>query len=112
MRAVRSRLPAARAAHVTGSQREWLCNPRAPSGLHGVRRVPARVSRFLFRDLPIRDTGCARNRGDVVTRALLEGSEAIARAALAAGCRFFAGYPMTPFTELLEHFAALLPESG
>jgi len=47
-----------------------------------------------------------------VTRALLEGSEAIARAALAAGCRFFAGYPMTPFTELLEHLAALLPEHG
>jgi 2-oxoglutarate/2-oxoacid ferredoxin oxidoreductase subunit alpha len=47
-----------------------------------------------------------------MTRALLEGSEAIARAALAAGCRFFAGYPMTPFTELLEHFAALLPERG
>jgi 2-oxoglutarate/2-oxoacid ferredoxin oxidoreductase subunit alpha len=47
-----------------------------------------------------------------VTRTLLEGSEAIARAALAAGCRFFAGYPMTPFTELLEHFAALLPSHG
>ena len=34
------------------------------------------------------------------------------RAAIAAGCRFFAGYPMTPFTELLEHFAKLLPEVG
>jgi len=43
---------------------------------------------------------------------LLEGSEAIADAALASGCRFFAGYPMTPFTELLEHFAAKLPEVG
>src|SRR5579864_9578783 len=42
----------------------------------------------------------------------MEGSEAMARAAIAAGCRFFAGYPMTPFTELLEHFARLLPESG
>jgi 2-oxoglutarate ferredoxin oxidoreductase subunit alpha len=45
-----------------------------------------------------------------VTRRLLEGSEAIAEAAIAAGCRFFAGYPMTPFTELLEHFAKKLPE--
>ena len=34
------------------------------------------------------------------------------RAAIAAGCRFFAGYPMTPFTEVLEHFAELLPEVG
>ena len=42
----------------------------------------------------------------------MEGSEAIAEAAIAAGCRFFAGYPMTPFTELLEHFARRLPEEG
>ncbi|MBM3674553.1 MAG: hypothetical protein FJW88_06280 [Actinobacteria bacterium] len=43
---------------------------------------------------------------------LMEGSEAIAEASIAAGCRFFAGYPMTPFTELLEHFARRLPEEG
>ncbi len=43
---------------------------------------------------------------------LMEGSEAIAEAAIAAGCRFFAGYPMTPFTELLEHFAKRLPDEG
>jgi 2-oxoglutarate ferredoxin oxidoreductase subunit alpha len=45
-------------------------------------------------------------------RVLMEGSEALARAAIASGCKFFAGYPMTPFTELLEHFARLLPENG
>jgi 2-oxoglutarate/2-oxoacid ferredoxin oxidoreductase subunit alpha len=45
-------------------------------------------------------------------RELMEGSEAIARAMVAAGCRFFAGYPMTPFTEVLEHMATLLPEAG
>ncbi len=45
-------------------------------------------------------------------RVLMEGSEALARAAIAAGCRFFAGYPMTPFTEILEHFARLLPDAG
>src|SRR5258708_37518667 len=43
-------------------------------------------------------------------RRLMEGSEAIALASIAAGCRFFAGYPMTPFTEVLEHFAQYLPE--
>ncbi len=47
-----------------------------------------------------------------MSRRLLEGSEAIAEAAIAAGCRFFAGYPMTPFTELLEHFAKKLPPAG
>ena len=45
-------------------------------------------------------------------RVLMEGSEALARASIAAGCRFFAGYPMTPFTEVLEHFARLLPDEG
>ena len=47
-----------------------------------------------------------------MSRRLIEGSEAIAEAAIAAGCRFFAGYPMTPFTELLESFAAKLPGEG
>jgi len=47
-----------------------------------------------------------------VTRRLMEGAEAIAEASIAAGCRFFAGYPMTPFTEVLEHFAKKLPEVG
>jgi 2-oxoglutarate ferredoxin oxidoreductase subunit alpha len=31
---------------------------------------------------------------------------------IAAGCRFFAGYPMTPFTEVLEAMARRLPEVG
>lgn len=43
---------------------------------------------------------------------LREGSEAIADAMIAAGCRFFSGYPMTPFTEVLEHMAAKLPGVG
>ena len=43
---------------------------------------------------------------------LLEGSDAIARAMVAHGCRFFAGYPMTPFTEILEHMGTLLPPVG
>ena len=47
-----------------------------------------------------------------MTRRLLEGSEAIAEAMIAAGCRFFAGYPMTPFTEVLEHMAVKLPDVG
>ena len=47
-----------------------------------------------------------------MTRRLMEGSEAIAEAMVAAGCRFFAGYPMTPFTEVLEHMARLLPAVG
>ena len=44
------------------------------------------------------------------TTQLVEGSAAIANAMVAAGCRFFTGYPMTPFTEVLEHMAEQLPE--
>jgi 2-oxoglutarate ferredoxin oxidoreductase subunit alpha len=43
---------------------------------------------------------------------LLQGSDAVAQAAIAAGCRFFAGYPMLPFTDLLEHMARQLPSAG
>ena len=42
----------------------------------------------------------------------MEGSEAIAESMIAAGCRFFAGYPMTPFTEVLENMARKLPPLG
>jgi 2-oxoglutarate ferredoxin oxidoreductase subunit alpha len=47
-----------------------------------------------------------------MTPRLMEGSEAVAEGMITAGCRFFAGYPMTPFTEVLEHMARLLPEVG
>ena len=47
-----------------------------------------------------------------MTRRLMQGSEAIAEAAIAAGCRFFTGYPMLPFTELLENMAGKLPAAG
>jgi 2-oxoglutarate/2-oxoacid ferredoxin oxidoreductase subunit alpha len=49
---------------------------------------------------------------EVGRRRLMTGSEAIAEAMIAAGCRFFAGYPMTPFTEVLEHMARRLPAVG
>src|SRR6185312_14291686 len=47
-----------------------------------------------------------------MTRKFVEGSEAIVEAAILAGCRFFAGYPMTPFTEVLDNMAAKMPEAG
>ncbi|GAA0733699.1 hypothetical protein Drose_20520 [Dactylosporangium roseum] len=43
---------------------------------------------------------------------LLEGSAAIAEAAIVAGCRFFAGYPMSPFTGLLEEMSRRMPAAG
>ncbi|MEM4700771.1 MAG: 2-oxoacid:acceptor oxidoreductase subunit alpha, partial [Candidatus Bathyarchaeia archaeon] len=46
------------------------------------------------------------------TRAFLQGSEACVEAALTAGCRFFAGYPISPANEIAEHMAARLPKVG
>ncbi len=43
---------------------------------------------------------------------LMQGNEAIAEGALAAGARFFAGYPITPSTEIAEILAKKLPLLG
>ncbi|HTX61985.1 MAG TPA: 2-oxoacid:acceptor oxidoreductase subunit alpha [Methanobacterium sp.] len=42
----------------------------------------------------------------------IQGNEACARGAIEAGCRFFAGYPITPSTEIAEDMALLLPKKG
>jgi 2-oxoglutarate/2-oxoacid ferredoxin oxidoreductase subunit alpha len=43
---------------------------------------------------------------------LLEGNEAVAYGALAAGCRFFGGYPITPATSIFNMMLKLLPPEG
>lgn len=43
---------------------------------------------------------------------LMQGNEACAEAAVVAGCRFFAGYPITPSSEIAEELAKLLPRVG
>lgn len=40
----------------------------------------------------------------------ISGDEACAEGAIAAGCKFFGGYPITPSTEIAEHLARRLPE--
>lgn len=43
---------------------------------------------------------------------LMQGNEACVEGALAAGMRFFAGYPITPSTEIAESAAVRLPQEG
>ncbi len=43
---------------------------------------------------------------------LMQGNEACAEGAIAAGVNFFAGYPITPSTEIAETMAKLLPKHG
>ncbi len=42
----------------------------------------------------------------------VQGNEACVEGAMYAGVDFFAGYPITPSTEIMEHLATRLPESG
>ena len=47
-----------------------------------------------------------------MTRVFMKGTEAVAEAAVRAGCRFFAGYPITPQNEVPEYMSRRLPEVG
>lgn len=46
------------------------------------------------------------------TPSFLTGNQAIAEGAIAAGCRFYAGYPITPSSEIAEVLSKRLPEVG
>lgn len=45
-------------------------------------------------------------------KVLLKGNEIMSEAAIQAGCRFFAGYPITPQNEVPEYMSWRMPESG
>lgn len=45
-------------------------------------------------------------------KVLLKGNQALAEAAVQAGCRFFAGYPITPQNEIPEYMSTRMPEVG
>ncbi len=43
---------------------------------------------------------------------LMKGNEAIAESAILAGCRFYAGYPITPQNQIPEYMSWRMPEAG
>lgn len=47
-----------------------------------------------------------------MSKVLMKGNDALAEAAVRAGCRFFSGYPITPQSEILEYLSWRLPEVG
>ncbi len=47
-----------------------------------------------------------------MAKELWKGNEAVAEAAIRAGCRYFFGYPITPQNEIPEYFARHMPEHG
>jgi len=48
----------------------------------------------------------------MMEKKLMTGNEAIAEAAVQAGCRYFFGYPITPQNEIPEYMSKRLPEVG
>jgi 2-oxoglutarate ferredoxin oxidoreductase subunit alpha len=49
---------------------------------------------------------------DHISRLIMTGNDAISAGALHAGCRYFAGYPITPASDILETMANQLPRFG
>ena len=49
---------------------------------------------------------------EMAEESFVQGNEACAKGAIAAGCRFFAGYPITPSTEIAENLSIELPKVG
>lgn len=47
-----------------------------------------------------------------MAKELMKGNEALAEAAIRAGCRFYSGYPITPQTEILEYLSWRMEEAG
>ncbi len=47
-----------------------------------------------------------------MAKTLMKGNEAIAEAAIAAGCRFFFGYPITPQNQIPEYMSKRMPKVG
>lgn len=45
-------------------------------------------------------------------KVLMKGNEAVAEAAIASGCLYFFGYPITPQTEISEYMAKRMPKVG
>lgn len=47
-----------------------------------------------------------------MAKVLMKGNEAVAKAAIEAGCNFFAGYPITPQNEIPEYMSREMPIAG
>jgi len=52
------------------------------------------------------------SRGALAGEFFMSGDEACAEGGISAGCKFFAGYPITPATEIAERMSDRLPEVG
>jgi len=67
---------------------------------------------YVLENFADRPTGYGLVAGNDGDRLIMMGNDAIAYGALVAGCRFMAGYPITPATDVLEWMSKQLPKFG
>ncbi len=63
-------------------------------------------------DPQVRERFLVRAGEPATTNMVVSGNQATALGAIAAGCTFFAGYPITPASDIMEFLAAVLPKIG
>lgn len=67
---------------------------------------------YVFEELKRKDGFADVEMKTSGSKLIMSGNEAIGLAALTAGCKFFAGYPITPATEIMEWLAKEMPKFG
>ena len=67
---------------------------------------------YVEQNLTKKDLFFVAPRTATENRLILSGNQALAMGAIAAGCRFYAGYPITPATDIMEFLARELPKFG
>lgn len=72
----------------------------------GYKYVEENISRTALFHLP------AVKKSSSDERLVLSGNQALSMGALAANCRFYAGYPITPASDIMEFLAAEFPKCG
>jgi 2-oxoglutarate ferredoxin oxidoreductase subunit alpha len=70
-----------------------------------------RFSFLEFKESPVLNSSLMRG-AITEKKVLMRGNEALAEAAIKAGCRFYAAYPITPQNEIPEYMARKMPETG
>ncbi|MGC9399633.1 MAG: 2-oxoacid:acceptor oxidoreductase subunit alpha [Anaerolineae bacterium] len=79
-----------------------------PNNLEALRQGYAHARKHYPRPFPY----ALKPPEQLEPRLLLSGADALALGALEAGCRFYAGYPITPATPVMETMAKYLPAFG
>ena len=72
-----------------------------------------RILRFSWLKRKVKEEArVPKTKNALVGAHFMNGDVACAEGAITAGCRFFAGYPITPATEIAEHLSQRMPEFG